>query len=273
MSQRRQETRRAKQERRRELRHEARTAVRRTAPVATARPAAPIAAPPPKRTFWTTRNKWIAAGGIAGVLVLLTAFYIVRSITAPLPGERFETQGNDHLRDITQPHDPYNSNPPTSGPHLPPVPRPGIYTQPKQPEELGHFMEHGGVWVLYNCPDGCEQDVSTLQDLTNSAIDRGRPVALAPFPSMDAKFAVVAWQYLLKQDELDRDKLNDFVSRHACRYNPEGGPYCSGVRGKVEEVTDNRDTEPSTSQTPVSVFGSQTPVPTGTPATSPASTP
>ena len=150
MSQRRQEARRAKQERRREQRHQARSAVRRTAPVLTARPAATAVAVPPRTPFWTARNKWIVVGGIAGVLVLVAAIYIFRSVTAPLPGEHFETQGNAHLADITQPHEPYNSNPPTSGPHLPPVPRPGIYTQPKQPEELGHIMEHCGVWVLYN---------------------------------------------------------------------------------------------------------------------------
>jgi hypothetical protein len=127
-------------------------------------------------------------------------------------------------------------------------------------------MEHGGVWVLYNCPEGCEQDVNTLQDLTNDAIDGGRPAAMAPFPSMDAKFAVVAWQYLLKQDELDRGALDEFVSRHACRYNPEGGPYCSGVRGEVKDDSGSRPMELPVTQVPFSVFGSPTPLPTGTPA-------
>ena len=140
------------------------------------------------------------------------------------------------------------------------MPRPGIYTQPKIPEDLGHFMEHGGAWVLYNCPDGCEGDVETLRRITEEAIDDGRPVALAPFPSMDAKFAAVAWQYLLKMDELDPGKISNFVARHACRYNPEGGPYCSGVRGKVEDAGD-RPMEVITS-TPFSVFGTPTPAAT-----------
>jgi hypothetical protein len=130
-------------------------------------------------------------------------------------------------------------------------------------------MEHGGVWVLYNCPEGCEQDVTTLQDLANDAIDRGRPVAMAPFPSMDAKFAVVAWQYLLKQDGLDRGALNEFVSRHACRYNPEGGPYCSGVRGEVKDDSGSRPMELPVTQVPFSVFGSPTPVPAASPTATP----
>ena len=267
MSQRRQEARRAKQERRREERHQSRVGQRRAAVAERPAPAAPA----PPRTFWTTRNRWIVFGSLAGLIVLALAAWIISAVRAPLPGEKFPSQGNDHLSSSTQPHDPYNSNPPTSGWHLPPVPRPGVYNQPKIPEDLGHFMEHGGVWVLYNCPEGCESDVQALQRLVDRALDRGRPVALAPFPSMDAKYAVVAWQYLLKQDELDTGKLEDFISRHACRYNPEGGPYCTGVRGKVAEDAQGRDTSnvPIVSPTPFSVFGDQTPAPAGSPAATP----
>ena len=147
--------------------------------------------------------------------------------------ETFPSQGNDHLVDASQPHSPYNSTPPTSGPHLPQLPRPGVYAQALRPEDLPHFMEHGGVWVLYNCPGGCEADVRVLQDLTRKAIEAGRPVALAAYPTMDARFAAVAWQVLLKLDTLDRGRIEDFVERHACRYNPEGGPFCAGVRGEI----------------------------------------
>jgi hypothetical protein len=146
---------------------------------------------------------------------------------------------------------------------------PGIYTQDKRPEEFGHFMEHGGVWILYNCPDNsCPEDVQQLTEVTNRAIDRGRPVALAPYSRMDSKFALIAWQYLLTLDELDRAQIDDFVSRHACRYNPEGGPYCSGVRGEVAEGTNRDPTQQAGSPTPFSVFN--TPGPAATPAPTPA---
>jgi hypothetical protein len=263
MSQRRQDARRAQQERRRQARHDTRATQKRPAPAPVA--PRPSAAPPPRKTFWTTRNKWIIFGGIAGVIVIALAAWIIASVRAPLPGQKFESLGNDHLADINSPHEPYNSDPPTSGPHLPPIPRPGIYTQPKRAEELGHFMEHGGVWLLYNCPDGCEEDVQRLTEITNQAIDRNRPVALAPYPSMESRFAATAWQYLLTLDAVDRGELDNFINRHACRYNPEGGPYCSGVRGTVKEGSNQN---PATATiTPTSVFGTQTPVasPTATP--------
>ncbi|MGD9890778.1 MAG: DUF3105 domain-containing protein [Dehalococcoidia bacterium] len=263
MSQRRQDARRAKQERRRQERHEVR-ATQRTPNTTTARPAA--AAAPAKPSFWSTRNKLIIFGGAGGIIVILLAWWIIGTIRAPLPGEQFESQGNDHLANIDDPHPEYNTNPATSGWHLPPIPRPGIYTQPKVNEELGHFMEHGGVWVLYNCPDGCPEDVSQLERIVNSAIDDGDPTALAPFPTMDSKFALVSWQYLLTLDEVDSGQVEEFISRHACRYNPEGPGYCPVARGEIK--TTQGDDRPMTTltPTPTSVFESPSPAATPTPA-------
>ncbi len=264
MSQRRQDARRAKQERRRQERHEARVAQRRPSTVTAVRPAA-TPAPAARSTFWTNRNKLIVLGGVAGIIVIALAWWIISAVRAPLPGEKFPSQGNDHLASADQPHPPYNSNPPTSGWHLPPIPRPGIYTQPKVGEDLGHFMEHGGVWVLYNCPDGCESDVQQLTDMVNGAINDNRPTALAPFPSMEHRFAVVAWQYLLTMDSVDEGAIENFISRHACRYNPEGAPYCSGVRGEqMPSPSENAMPGTTITPTPFSVF--ESPAPTATPA-------
>src|SRR5688572_28089845 len=125
MSQRRQDARRAKQEQRWAARHSAPATARHAA--APARPAS-AETTAPKETFWTARNRWIVFGGIGAVLlVALTSWVVQQVFFLPLPGEQFPSQGNAHLADASSPHDPYNSNPPTSGPHLPPVPRPGIY--------------------------------------------------------------------------------------------------------------------------------------------------
>ena len=143
-----------------------------------------------------------------------------------LPGEWFPDQGKAHLANPNQRHAPYNSNPPTSGPHVAALPRPGAYAEPPRPEGIPHFLEHGGVWVLYNCPDGCAADVQALQAVVTTEIDRGRPLALAPYPQMESRFALVAWQYLLQLDHVDQDAITAFIAAHACRFNPEGGPYC-----------------------------------------------
>jgi hypothetical protein len=163
-----------------------------------------------------------------------------------LPGTKYPSNGNTHLAQLGQAHGAYFSNPPSSGWHLPPVPRPGVYTQSKAPEEIPHFLEHGGIWVLYSCPGGCSDLVQSLQRIVNRSIDAGKPVALSPYPATGSqaparRINVVAWQRVLGQDEPDADAIQGFIDAHACRYNPEGGPYCSGVRGTVDPEQDAGD--------------------------------
>ena len=160
-----------------------------------------------------------------------------------LPGTRYPSNGNGHLTDAQQTHGAYFSNPPSSGWHTAPVPRPGVYTQPKSPEDIPHFLEHGGVWILYTCPSGCSDVTERLHEIVNRSIDAGRPVAVAPYPEHGRqppmrRINAVAWQYILETDELDVRTIQRFIEAHACRYNPEGGPYCSGVRGRVEPDRD-----------------------------------
>lgn len=265
MSQRRQESRRAKQERRERRRPQISRTGGATAP--RPRPAvagaavAPTRATPVRRSPVSPRAIWLALGGVALLVAIGAGIFIWRSASAPLPGTMYETQGNEHLADASSPHPAYNSNPPTSGWHLPPIPRPGIYVTPVVPEGLGHFMEHGGVWVLYNCPDGCPEDVAALERIVNEANDDNRPVALAPFPSMESRFATVAWQYNQLFDTVDRGGIKNFIARHSCRYNPEGPGYCTAVRGKIGTAPALRPEGPVI--TPTSVFAT----PVTTPAT------
>ncbi len=155
----------------------------------------------------------------------------------PVVERSFPSQGNDHLAAADSLHPAYNSTPPTSGWHLPALPRPGVYTTIRRPEELPHFMEHAGVWLLYDCPQGCEADVTSLRAITNRAIEQGRPVALAPYAGLGARFAAVAWQRLLTLDSIDRAAIDGFIDRFACAYNPESGPFCDGTRAEIGPTT------------------------------------
>jgi hypothetical protein len=253
MSQRRQDARKAAQDRRRQERRQARIEQRRRAMAArsprtaTAAPSPVTSAPKPglrqRRVVIGPLRMSVPAliGSVVGVLVLaVVAFYIIAAQLEPLPGTKFESNGNLHVSP-GEPHGAYFSNPPTSGWHYAPIPNPGIYTNPQEPEALGHFMEHGGVWVLYTCPDGCPEVVSRLQEIVTSFTDRRRPVALAPYPAPgreapEQRINVIAWQYKLSMDEVARGAIEEFIERHVCRYNPEGGLWCGAVRGKTGPV-------------------------------------
>jgi hypothetical protein len=236
MSQRRQDARRAQQERRRQERRNARVEARRTAlsqapPGTRPRVAVPVRPARNRRIWWIVGSSLVAALIIAGIV------FLVIQQRQPLPGTKYPTNGNQHVT-LGEPHGAYFSNPPTSGWHLDPIPNPGIYSQPKKPEELGHFMEHGGVWVLYTCPDGCPDLVQQLTDVVNSETARNKPVALAPYPPPgyplpDHKISLISWQWLEGLDSFDKNKIETFIERHNCQYNPEGPGWCGQVKGKL----------------------------------------
>lgn len=195
-----------------------------------------------KQWSWTRIGLTIAAGTAIILAAVRLAFWFFLQQTTPLPGGGIPTNGNQHVG-FSQLHGAYFTNPPTSGWHFDELPRPGVYTNPRLPEGLAHFMEHGGVWVLYNCPDTCDELVGELADLTVRQTDGDRPVAVAPYPPPGyerpaQRINVIAWQSLLSLDEFDRDTITDFVERRACNYSPEGGPYCRWRRGSTASPVD-----------------------------------
>jgi len=73
----------------------------------------------------------------------------------PLMGTFFESQGQAHIA-VGAAHDPYNSNPPTSGPHYAEPADWGVYDRELPDEQLIHNLEHGHVWLSYRDPNDQE---------------------------------------------------------------------------------------------------------------------
>src|SRR3990167_10165114 len=69
-------------------------------------------------------------------------------LSRPLMGEKIADLGAQHVKE-GELHEPYNSNPPTSGPHWVGVAGPGIKTEPVPDELILHSMEHGAAVVWY----------------------------------------------------------------------------------------------------------------------------
>lgn len=120
----------------------------------------------------------------------------------------------------------YNSDPPTSGPHLPIWSNWGVFNQPIQNELQVHNLEHGGVVIQYDCPQGCPNTVNSL----SSYARRYQPtsftgILLAPRPNLPngARIALTAWTHRLLLKTLDTDKINQFVTAYIGK-GPEGDP-------------------------------------------------
>lgn len=128
----------------------------------------------------------------------------------------------------------YAVRPPTSGPHwIGPdtwtladgtvVDSPadwGVYQAPLPDEVLIHNLEHGGIGLHYNCPDGCADTVSQLQNL----MPRSRAqFILAPYPDMESKIAITSWRHHLFLDEFDKAQIDEFIDEYQDRA-PESVP-------------------------------------------------
>ncbi len=125
----------------------------------------------------------------------------------------------------------YTERPATSGPHwfaaetpagVPAPARWGIYEDPLPDEVLIHNLEHGGIGLHYDCPDGCDDIVAQLEDF----IPRNRSqFILSPYSGIDGgnKIAVTAWRHHMHMNEIDREGILDFIDAYQDRA-PESIP-------------------------------------------------
>jgi hypothetical protein len=147
----------------------------------------------------------ITLGGVA-VVVGIVAGYLAYRVAADLPGVQLPDQGHRHLGSEREPHEPYNSDPPTSGPHLSYIAPWGVHTRPILPELQVHNLEDGGVLVQYNCE--CPELVAKLRALV-ARYDKY--VILAPYPSMKSRIALTAWTRLETLDDFDDKRIARFI--------------------------------------------------------------
>lgn len=153
------------------------------------------------------RRAWIV-GGIVAAVVAAGVGYLAYQSAANLPGTPMPDQGNLHIQSAAEPHVPYNSDPPTSGPHLPYLAPWGVHTQPIPRELQVHNLEDGGVAVQYNCPTGCPD---LVERLTRIVARHERQVLLAPYPGMKHRIALTAWTRIDAFDEFDEGRIERFI--------------------------------------------------------------
>ena len=145
---------------------------------------------------------------VAIAAALVVAYFAYRA-QANLPGRVMADQGNLHIQSATIPHEPYNSDPPTSGPHLPYIAPWGVHVRPVPLELQVHNLEDGGVVVQYNCE--CPELVGQLRDIVKKY---ERNVLLAPYPTMKSKIALTAWTRIDTLDEFDGKRITRFIEAY-----------------------------------------------------------
>jgi len=155
----------------------------------------------------TRRRLWTTGLVVAVAAAAIVGYFAYRAVADP-PGIRLEDQGNAHIQLLTEPHPPYNSDPPTSGPHLPYIAPWGIHNEPVPRELQVHNLEDGGVVIQYNCTTPCPDLVAKLAEITRRYETQ---VLLAPYPGMRTRIALTAWTRLDAFDDYDEARIVRFI--------------------------------------------------------------
>jgi hypothetical protein len=162
-----------------------------------------------KRTKRRARRRWWPAAVGAAVVAAAVVGYLAYRAQAGLPGTQVADQGNRHIATASEPHEPYNTDPPTSGPHLPYIAPWGVHTRPIPPELQVHNLEDGGVLVQYNCE--CPDLVDRLRRIVEGYPNQ---VILAPYPRMKNRIALTAWTRIDTFDEFDEGRVRRFIEAY-----------------------------------------------------------
>jgi hypothetical protein len=148
------------------------------------------------------RRRNLLTIGIAAVVVVAIAALVVSerlAENAPIgvsesdarcgDVREFEATSREHIPEGSE-HEPYNSSPPTNGPHYANPAQAGFYTSALPPEQLVHNLEHGQIviWYAPDAPDAVKEDIEQIV--------RDQPLATTASPyegELDGNFALTAW--------------------------------------------------------------------------------
>jgi len=126
-----------------------------------------------------------------------------------------ELPRNPHLT----PGDPepkYNSNPPTSGRHLPSPGPWGSQDKAVDKKILVHNLEHGGVIIHYNKIS--DKEIDQLNSLADDTYVDG--VIVQPNPAITASIAMTSWRTLETCKKVSVPVIKAFIKAH-CNKGPE----------------------------------------------------
>ncbi|HEV2909695.1 MAG TPA: DUF3105 domain-containing protein [Candidatus Eremiobacteraceae bacterium] len=155
-----------------------------------------------------------------------------QTITLTFLGTHYPSQGHRHFDQGESTKFAYNSDPPTSGPHLEMFSASFNNATPLPAVVQAHLLEHGNILLQYNCncPDiaGALYQIAYKYDSrlippdqmqatpaqVQAAEEAGESVVVAPYPGMKHKIALTAWTRLGTLDSIDQAKIESFINAY-----------------------------------------------------------
>lgn len=111
----------------------------------------------------------------------------------------------------------YKETPPSGGTHDGCWWNWGASATPVPARNFVHNLEHGGLVLAYDCPDGCAADVAALQKAGEAST---RVWLLTPYPGASARIVAMCWSHRLLLDCVDEAAISVFAQLY-CPLAPE----------------------------------------------------
>lgn len=154
------------------------------------------------RLFW----------GALAALVVAGLGYALWQLSRPKLGVAVPKMAAPHIQ-VGEQHEPYNSDPPTSGPHYAQPAEAGFYDEALPDEQLVHNLEHGYVVIWYNCSGTEETACAAFKTQIRNVMDRAgsRKLIAVPRLSLPGSIAATTWGRLYQPATFNPDELLLFI--------------------------------------------------------------
>lgn len=177
--------------------------------------------------FWIYGTGIVLIFALVGTVAAVTVVeqrqkdQLLAAASKPIDGVQSSTGlSRGHTSTLTA----FSELPPMGGDHAPTWVNCGTYTNPINPSEALHSLEHGAVWVTYR-PDLPQKEIDALA--REAALHPYQ--LLSPYPGLSAPVVATAWGKQLKLESADDPRLPIFLQAHLQGpQTPEPGAPCSG---------------------------------------------
>lgn len=156
---------------------------------------------------------------VVALLVIAVLVYVVGNRSPSLNIVQVpEMVSSPHIDSLEAQHAAYNSNPPTSGPHVGSTAPSGVLTSPLPDELTVHNLEHGFVIIHYRA----DLDANTVSQLTDEARTlqaMNSCVILLPRAAdkMPSPIALTAWNNRMELQSFDASSITAFFKQRVGR--------------------------------------------------------
>ncbi len=180
---------------------------------------------------------WRVIRGMKYLTSVFVFIFFALQLNAPLyaetaepqeepPGKSIPLLGNKHIPSLKSAHEPYNSKPPTSGPHTHNVAKWGVYRRQIPNELQVHNLEDGGVLIQYDCQN-CKDLIKKIEKLAWGYLKKAKAedkktgkrsryghLIVAPYRNIGSKNALTAWGRIDKFDAYDDARIRRFIEAY-----------------------------------------------------------